>query len=194
MQARCGLCESTQDLATCQLCKSSRYPACGGLRSRLRVCACNLCAELRGPQGQRVNDVLFGSFCRRCREREDAAAKKEHTRRCEVIRSLPELSEALQKMMLDDYLLDDECLSMYRSQNWLGDENIEFYWEQIARELNSIGKALDILFVPPAVVMLAHFLTAQQLREPDNFGKNLGDISKMELVIMAINNAESTRL
>jgi len=137
--------------------------------------------------------VLFCSFCRCCREREDRAAEKEHTRRCEVIRSLAEPSEALQKIMLDDYLLDDECLAMYRSPNWLGDENIEFYWEQIARELNSIGKALDILFVPPAVVMLAHFLTAEQLREPDNFGKNLGDISKMELVIMAINNAESTQ-
>ena len=92
--------------------------------------------------------------------------------------------------MLDDYVLEEDARNMFCSPNWLGDENIEFFWEQVARDLNPTCRALDILFVPPAVVMLAHFLTAEQLREPDNFGKNLGDIKKMQLIIMAINNAE----
>lgn len=92
--------------------------------------------------------------------------------------------------MLDNCVLDDESLSNFCEQNWLGDENIEFYWDLVATHLNPTYIASDILFVPPAAVMLAHFLTAKQLSEPDNFGKNLGDIHKMQLVIMAVNNAE----
>ena len=55
--------------------------------------------------------------------------------------------------MLDNYVLEEEELDKFRSSNWLGDENIEFFWEQIAQELNPTTIAPDILFVPPAVIM-----------------------------------------
>ena len=50
-------------------------------------------------------------------------------------------------------MLAEEVVEMYESRNWLGDENIEFFWEQIAKELNPINISSDILFVPPATVM-----------------------------------------
>ena len=37
--------------------------------------------------------------------------------------------------------------------------------------------------------MQAHFLSPEQLCEPDNFSKNVGDVGRMQLVIMPINNA-----
>ena len=136
--------------------------------------------------------LLSALQCRRfcSKSCESTAAERGHIERCVVIRRLPAPSEALKKTMLDNCVLDDESLSNFCEQSWLGDENIEFYWDLVATHLNPTYIASDILFVPPAAVMLAHFLTAKQLSEPDNFGKNLGDIHKMQLVIMAVNNAE----
>jgi hypothetical protein len=70
------------------------------------------------------------------------------------------------KQMEDDYMLEDDALCMFDEPNWLGDENIEFYWEQVAHNLNPNKQAVDVLFVPPAVVMLAHFLSPSELQDP----------------------------
>jgi hypothetical protein len=58
--------------------------------------------------------------------------------------------------MLSDYVLDEDTLELFRENNWLGDENIEFFWEQIAKELNPNNVVSDILFVPPTVIMSVH--------------------------------------
>ena len=55
--------------------------------------------------------------------------------------------------MLSDYVLDEDTLELFRANNWLGDENIEFFWEQIAKELNPNNVVSDILFMPPTVIM-----------------------------------------
>ena len=106
-----------------------------------------------------------------------------HRERCAVICSLPAASEQQKKMvravcmraapallqdcafdappgrllpmpqMLSDYVLADDTLGLFRANNWLGDENIEFFWEQIAKELNPADVVSDVLFVPPTVMM-----------------------------------------
>jgi hypothetical protein len=135
--------------------------------------------------------------CQRCKSArfcskacEDAAGERGHSERCAVICRLPAASEQQKKLILSDYVLDEDTMELFRANNWLGDENIEFFWEQIAKELNPNSVVSDILFVPPTVIMLAHMMSAEQLRDDGGFARNLGDLTAKQMVIMAINDSQ----
>ena len=92
------------------------------------------------------------NFCGTACELE--AAQQGHAARCAAVRRWPQPSAAVKKAMDDHYVLSEDVISLFRSPNWLGDENIEFFWDQVERELNPARLASDILFVPATVMMM----------------------------------------
>ena len=144
LPVRCAICDakcSAEGVVACQRCKSARFcgKACEAAGAHRERCAviCSL------PAASEQQKKMVRAVCMRAAP----ALLQDCAFDAPPGRLLP------MAQMLSDYVLADDTLGLFRANNWLGDENIEFFWEQIAKELTPADVVSDILFVPPTVMM-----------------------------------------